>query len=128
MQRDVLGDRELEHEAPALAVLGNVADSGIQHLPGARLVQLLVADPNRTALDLRQPRDRVDQLGLAVAVDARDTDDLARVHLERHAAHLLDPAVVADVEVLHGQRDLAGLPRRLVDAQEHLAADHRPRE
>ncbi len=39
--------------------------------------------------------DRVDQLGLAVAVDAGDADDLACAHLERDAAHLLEAAVVA---------------------------------
>ena len=37
-----------------------------------------------------QPGDRVDQLGLPVAVDAGDADDLAAAHVERHAAHLLD--------------------------------------
>ena len=46
---------------------------------------------------LAQPGDRVDQLGLAVAVDAGDADDLARADVERDAAHLLDPAVVDDV-------------------------------
>ena len=50
--------------------------------------------------DLAQARHRVDQLGLPVAVDPGDADDLARPDLEREAAHLLDPAVVEHVQVL----------------------------
>ena len=34
-----------------------------------------------------QPGDRLDELGLAVAVDARDADDLAGAHLQREPAH-----------------------------------------
>ena len=36
VQRDVLGDRELEHEAAPLAVLGDVADAGVEHPADAR--------------------------------------------------------------------------------------------
>ena len=49
---------------------------------------------------LAQPGHGVDQLGLAVAVDAGDADDLSRPHVEREAAHLLDAAVVEHVQVL----------------------------
>ena len=63
-----------------------------------------------------QARDGVDQLGLAVAVDARDAHDLARAHLEREAAHGFEPAVVVHDEVLHLQARLRGLRRGLVDA------------
>ena len=75
-----------------------------------------------------QAGDRVDQLGLAVAVDAGDADDLARAHVERDAAHRLEPAVVEDVEVLDLEQRLARLRRLLLDAEQHLAADHHARE
>ena len=42
-------------------------------------------------------------------------DDLAGAHLERDAAHLLDPAVVDDAQVLDLEQRLAGLRRRLLD-------------
>ena len=69
---------------------------------------------------MSQPRQSVDQLGLSVAVDSRDADDLARTHVERDAAHRLEPAVVAHDEILDLQQ---GLPRRrllLLDPQQHL--------
>ena len=99
MQRDVLGDRELEHEAAPLPVLGDVAEAGVEH--PRTLVPLTSRPATLTApLCAPQARDRVDQLGLAVAVDARDADDLAGAHVERDALHLLDPAVVDHVQVL----------------------------
>ena len=77
---------------------------------------------------LEEAGDRLDQLRLSVAVDAGDADDLAGAHLERDAAHLLEPALVLDVDVLELEHDLARARRRLVDAEEDVTADHHPRE
>ena len=128
VQRDVLGDRELEHEPAPLAVLRDVPDARVEHLARARVAQLTAGDLIAPALGLHQAGDRVDQLRLAVAVDAGDADDLAGSDLERDAAHLLDAALVADVEILDGEQHVSRLRRRLLDAQEHLAADHRAGE
>ena len=117
VQRDVLGDRELEHEAAALAVLGDVADAR------RRAVARALAPVTSCAVDLDRARavgaqagDRVDQLGLAVAVDACDADDLAGPDLEGDAAHLLDAAVVVDARGRSTcEQRLRRLRRRLVD-------------
>ena len=74
VERDVLGERELEHEPAPLAILGNVADSRVEHPPrrsrgGYRCARRPRIDP---ACDRPQAGDRVDQLGLAVPVDAGD--------------------------------------------------------
>ena len=61
---------------------------------------------------------------LAVPVDAGDADDLARLHLEGDPAHSLEAALVVHVQVLDVEQRLARLGGLLVDAQEHLAADH----
>ena len=82
MQRDVLRDRELEHEPAPLAVLGDMPHSRVEHLPGRGVAELAACDPNRAAPHRAQARDRVDQLGLPVAVDARDADDLAGANVE----------------------------------------------
>jgi hypothetical protein len=92
------------------------------------LAWLAPGDRHRAALDLLQAGKRVDELRLAVAVDARDPDDLAGPNVEGDASHLLDPAVVANVEVSHLEEDVAGVPGLLLDAQENLASDHRARE
>ena len=88
----------------------------------------LPGDLDRAALDPAQPGDRLDQLGLPVAVDAGDADDLPGSDRERDAAHLGDAAVVDDVEVLDREQDVARLARRLLDLEQHLAADHRASE
>ena len=67
----------------------------------------------------------VDELGLAVAVDTGDTDDLARAHGEGNVVHgvaLLHMGVDAEVVDL---QDLArGLGLVLCDLELHGAADH----
>ena len=105
-----------------------MADAGVEHPPGVRLVHLTTGYANGPAFDLGEPGDRLDQLRLAVAVHTCDADDLAGPHVEGDAADLFDPAVVAHMEVLHCQQHVAGLRRRLVDAQQHLAPDHRARK
>ncbi len=56
-------------------------------------------------------------------------DDLARAHVEGDAAHGLEPALVAHLQVLDLEQRLTRLRRRpLVDAQQHLAPDHERRE
>ena len=126
VQRDVLGERELEHEAAPLAVLGDVAHAGVEHLARGVVRDVLAVDLDSAAGRVPQAGERLDQLALAVAVDAGEPDDLPRPHLERDAAHRLEPAVVLDVQVLDAEQRLARLGRRLLDAQQHLAPDHQP--
>ena len=45
-------------------------------------------------------------------------------HRQRDAAHGLEAAIVVRVQVLQLEHRLAGPGRRLLDAQQHLAADH----
>ena len=100
VQHQVLGEREVEHEATALAVLRNVAHAEIDDLarPGARDVPS--RQLHRAGGRPPQPGEDLDELGLAVAVDARDTDDLARTNLEGDAADALEAAVVHGPHVL----------------------------
>ena len=73
-----------------------------------RVRELAAAHGHGAALDLLQARERVDQLRLPVAVDARDADDLARPHVEGDASHLGKPALVDHLEVAHGERTSPG--------------------
>ena len=112
-----------------MAVLGDVAQPGlVDHLLRASRVESLAAHRDRPRSRVAQARERVDQLALAVVVDAGDADDLAGANLERDAAHLLDVAVVEHVEVLDLEQRLSGLRRGLLDAEHDLAADHQLRE
>ena len=69
--------------------------------------QSAAGDAKVAARDRAQPGQRLDELGLAVAVDARDADDLAGAHVERDAAHRLELAVVEHVQVLDLEQRLA---------------------
>ena len=69
-------------------------------------------------------RQHLQQLGLAVARDAGDADDLAGAQLESDIVEQPHAARVDQGQVLGLQQHLARLRRRLVELQQHLAADH----
>ncbi len=77
---------------------------------------------------LPQPGDHLDQLALAVRVDARDADDLAALDLERHVPDRGELPVVARGHPLELEQRLAHLVLGLLHLEEHVAADHQPRE
>ena len=96
-QREVLGQRERQHQAAEVAVLGDVRDAGLGGGADAAPGDVLPVDEHAARLRRTQSGDRLDQLVLAVAVDAGERDDLARAHRQRQAAHGLELAVVEDV-------------------------------
>ena len=63
-----------------------------------------VIEPEST---VRRPDDRLDELRLAVALDAGDGDDLPRADVERHALDGDVVAIVADHDVIEAQDDVA---------------------
>ena len=77
----------------------------------------------------RRPGERLDQLRLAVAVDAGDADDLARPHLERHAAHRSRArARRVRGDPRPSSSGSSGVALVLLDAKQDVASDHQPRE
>ena len=73
---------KLEHQPVALAVLGDVRDAQLDDVAaGRRASRDVLADQDRPVPAIvPQAGERLDQLGLAVALHAGDADDLARVH------------------------------------------------
>src|SRR5262249_27596803 len=72
VERDVLGERELEHEPTPLSILRDVAEPFLEADVCARGSELLPTDGDAPGRWLPKTGERVDQLRLAVAVDARD--------------------------------------------------------
>ena len=103
VERDVLGEREVEHEPAA-----RWRSSGMWPRPASsalRAPSFVISLPptvTRPAWDFRRPGHGVDQLRLAVPVDAGDPDDLACAYVERHVAHGFEA---------HGRRARSGPPR-----------------
>ena len=95
--------------------------------PGAPGGDVLVAEPDRAAGERPQAHDRVDQLGLAVALDAGDADDLALAHGE---VDVVDErrgrsasATVTSSQLEDGASrtvEVAGLRRGQLGADHHL--------
>ena len=85
-------------------------------------------DRHRSRVDRAQPDDRLDELRLAVALDAGDRDDLPRANVERHVLDGDVVAIVADHDVVQAEDDIARGRRALHDAELHVATDHHVRE
>src|SRR5581483_8751367 len=91
----VLLDGQLGEDA---AALGNERDAGARDVLRAPTTQRRPVEAYLAADDGRGAHDGVERRGLPRAVGADQPDDLARLHLEREAAHSVDGAV-ADVEL-----------------------------
>ena len=111
-----------------MPVLGDVAHIFAAAADGG-VRDRLAAEGDGAAGDLIKAGQAVDELSLAVAVDAGNADDLARTHGKRHVVHGVALVQVRqDAQVLHMQNLLAGAGRRLVDDELHGAADHHVRQ
>ena len=100
---------------------GNLLEEGVAR---RGVGDLLAVDLDRTALGLDDVGDGVHQLLLAVAVDACDTHDLARMDVEVEAAHLLDATFVLDGEVADREDRLARMGGGLLDREVDVTTDH----
>ena len=120
----VLPQRRLEEEGVAVPVLGDVADAGLADLAGAPVGDVGVAEEDQPGRGLAHPHDHLDELGLAVSLDAGDAEDLAGMDRERDVVEHRSPGQALQGEVLHpehravGDRGLLGARRR------QLRADH----
>ena len=123
----------VEQHALAVPVLGDEAEAGLAAGPGAPGGDVVQADGQRRDGRARarrsgaQAHDRVDELGLAVALDAGDADDLALADgevdvLDQRAAvravHHGDVAQLQHRRLAHGRG--ARLRRGQLGADHHL--------
>ena len=128
-QGEVLGQREVEHEAAQLAVLGDVATPASHGRAHAAPVTSLPADGDRARTRRRAARrsPRTSSRWPLPSTPASATISPPRTVSDtpRTASQA---AVVAHAQVLDLEHRLAELGRPLVDAQQHVAADHQARE
>ena len=75
-------------------------------------------------LDLAEAGQGLDELGLAIAVHAREAEDLAIAELEREVVDGGELAARVHVEVVDLEDYLAWFPCGLVDGEAHGAAYH----
>ena len=72
--------------------------------------------------------ERLGQFGLAVALHARDREDLPCLHLEGHVVELHDAEFIDDGQILYGEHDLARRGGSLVDLHGDRAPHHERRQ
>ena len=124
LEDEVAGHRVGADEAVLLAVLGDVGDA--ETVDRARVVvgDVATVQRDRPALGRAHPAERLDELALAVALDAGDADDLTGAHLQVEAGDGPVLAVVVDLEAGDVEHDVAGVGLALVDLQHDAAPDH----
>ena len=101
-----------------------MGDAQVGDLARRGVLDVVATDRRLAGVERAQAGDRLDQLGLPVALHARDDHDLARADLEVDAVDRELEAVVANLRTAQAEYDLAGLRRTLADDQLHVAADH----
>src|SRR5690606_24864708 len=82
VQDEVLGDRERTDQAVLAAVLGDEADALVEDAAHALADELDTAEAHRAADPLGEPDHGLDELGLPVALHARDGEHLAGPDVE----------------------------------------------
>ena len=112
-QGEVLRQREREHQPAEVPVLGDVSDArrGRRLDPLPAMFSPSIDDGAR--FRGAHAGDRVDQLLLAVSVDAGERDDLPGSHRQRQPGDLLELTVVEHVQVADLEHRLLRLPRGL---------------
>ena len=98
LEDKIFRDRHIADQALQVAVLGDVADAVLDEAVRVEDGDAVTLEPDRAALRGDDAGDELGQLGLAVAVDTRDADDLSGVDAERQIG---EAAVLALLVIVH---------------------------
>ncbi len=89
---------------------------------------VLAVDDDAPGLGGPQPREHLDQLGLAVALHPGDADDLPGAHLETHVMQGALTVFAQRGQPLHVEHDRVRRGRPLLHREDDLAAHHQGRQ
>ena len=124
VEHEVLGDRELADQSVFGAVFGHEADARLEDLAHAFADELGAVEHGRSLHVMRQPQQRLGELGLAVALHAGDGQDLAAPHREAHVVDDELPDGVDDRQVIDDEGVVAERGLVLVHGELDRATDH----
>ena len=129
LQNEVLLQRKVQNQAMLVSILGNVAHARVAAVANGRVGDVVAAEGDLAAGGLFKPRQGVDQIGLAVAVDACDAYDLARARGERNVLHsVVLVQAGGHPQILHLEHGLGGPGGAFLHHQLHGAAHHHAAE
>src|SRR5436309_3490917 len=109
-----------------MTVWGDHAEATAEAQPGRAPGHVAALDQDPSLAGRAEAADRLDQLVLAVSLDAGDADDLARPHLEADPLDGQLAAVVGDYQVLDLEPHVARPGGLLVDLVHHRPAHNHP--
>ena len=124
LEHGVLGNGEGQHQAALLAVFVDGRDLVVDDVARRGVLDLLAVHEDLSGGGFGQAGDGLDELLLAVAIDACDADDFAGADREVEAFDGLDAALVVHVQVANLKDGLAGRGGLLLDLEVHVVSDH----
>ena len=125
LQNKVVCQRKVQHQAVLVAILRNVAHAQLGALTNGGACDILPFQGDGTGGGFFKTGQTINQLGLAVPLDAGNADDLPGAHLKIHA---LDGVVLVCLaghhKTLDVQNDLARLAGLFLNGKIDIAPDH----
>ena len=125
LQHQVLLQREVQNQAVLVPILRNMAHAGLAAVLDRGMGDIMSAKGDPAAGGLLQPGQGVDQIRLAVAVNACNTHDLPRTGGKGNILHrIVLGQAGGNAQMFHCQHGLSGPGRVLLHHQLHGAAHH----
>ena len=124
LEGGVFGNGERQDQPALLAVFMDGRNLVVDHVARSGVLDLDAAHAHLATLGLGEAGDGLNQLFLAVAVDARNAHDLAGMHREAEALDGLDAALILNMQVGDLEDGLAGLGGLLVHGKVDVVAHH----
>ena len=125
LEYEVVFQCVIQNQAVLMAILRNMAQACFIALANRHMRDILIIEEYLSAVRLHQSGQRIDQLALSVAVNARDTDDFAPADIK---GNVIDQRLVMllalDRQILNRQDAFARLNRRLFHDELNFAPNH----
>src|SRR2546421_11508853 len=106
-----------------MPVAGDMRDPALVPVPDGRSRDVAAVQSNAARLGTPKAGQRRDELVLAVPGHAGNAEDLARAHFERDSANGVVTAIVAHVQLVNVEHDLARMRHAPVYDQLHVTPD-----
>ncbi len=104
----VFPERRVEQQPVTVPVLGDVADAGLAELARMPVGDILGPERDRAGGGDAHPHDGLDELRLAIALDAGDAEDLALADRERDVREEVAAEFIGQRDVLQVELDVIG--------------------
>ena len=124
VQHHVLGDGEIADHARFVAILGNMRDAHAVALAHARAGDVPSGESDLAGGHRRQSGDGLDKLGLAIALDAGDADNLAAMNAQIDIGKTGVPGAVEQADPGKSQHGVARRGVAAIDREAYRSANH----